>query len=67
MNIAKSIRLALVHKEQTQEWLSNEINMTSPALSALLTRNSAKSSLIDKIAHALNLTASELIALGEDK
>ena len=67
MNITKSIKVALAQREQTQEWLANEVKMTAGALSALLTRNSIKSSLLDRMAKALNMKASELIALGETK
>ena len=67
MNIRKSIKKALFDKDQTQEWLASEINLTAGALSNLLTRNSVKSPLLDKIAQALDMKASELIALGEAK
>ena len=67
MNIKKSIKIALVEREQNQEWLAGQVGVSRGAISLVLSRNSVTSQLLEKIAAALEYKVSELIALGESK
>ena len=67
MNFNKSIKLALMDRKKTQEWLAGQMGITGGALSAILTRNSKpQGQTIDRAAKALGMKSSALIALGED-
>ena len=67
MNFKKSIKFALINKDQTQEWLAKKMGITGGALSAIMNRNTKpQGNTIDRAAKALGMKSSELIALGED-
>lgn len=66
MNIKKGIRVALAQKGLTQGLLASKIGMTGPALSQMLNRKSITSEKLAQIAGALEMKASELVALGEE-
>ena len=67
MNIKKSIKIALVERDQNQEWLAVQVGVSRGAISLILSRNSITTRLLGKIALALQYKVSELIALGEVK
>ena len=67
MNLKKSARIGLAYKGKTQQWLAEQIGMNPDALSQAFSRNTLNSRIIEKIAKALDLKPSELIALGEEK
>ena len=67
MNIKKSIKIALVERDQNQEWLAGQVGVSRGAISLILSRNSITTRLLGKIAVALQYKVSELIALGESK
>ena len=66
MNIKKSVKLALVNADKRQNWLAEEIGISPAALSAMLAANRSNTTVVEKIAAALNMKPSELVALGEE-
>lgn len=67
MNIKKAIRLALAMADMTQKDLSIKSGLPSGHLSLIINeKRSMTLTTLSKIAKALNMKASELIALGEE-
>lgn len=66
MDIKKSIRVALATKALNQNDLAAALGMSPSSVSQMLARESITSKNIEKIAAALQMKASELVALGED-
>lgn len=65
MNMKKSVKIALAHKEVKQRWLAGRIGMSQGALSTILSKNNPTAETIEKFAVALDMSVSDLIALGE--
>lgn len=66
MDIKKSIRVALATKAMNQVDLATALGMSPSAVSQMLSRESITSKNIEKIAAALGMKASELVAMGEN-
>lgn len=67
MNITKSIRVAMAMRGLNQKGLANLLKMNESSLSQLINRQSITTEKLGLIASALNMKASELVALGEDR
>ncbi|MCK4621267.1 MAG: helix-turn-helix domain-containing protein [Desulfuromonadales bacterium] len=65
MNLKKSVKIALAKKEIKHGVLAEKMGMKVNTLSGILSKNNPSSNTIGKIAEALEMSASELIALGE--
>lgn len=65
MNLGKSIKIALAQREKNSSWLSIQADMTPQQLSRIIRVGKASTNTVDRISSALELSASELIALGE--
>ena len=65
MNLGKSIKIALAQREKTATWLGGELEMSTPQICEIIRNSRANSRTIEKIAGALDISASQLIALGE--
>ena len=65
MDFKKSVEIALAMSSKKKIWLANEIGISRAALGERLKANNPKSESIEQIADALDMKASELIALGE--
>lgn len=67
MNIPKAIKIALAQREKNVMWLSKETGLSNPFLSLLLNHHRmGKVATMERIAVALDMPLSELIALGEE-
>lgn len=66
MNIRKSINMALAKLDKKDIWLADAAGMKKQQLAGIKTSNKANIATITRLAAALNMKASELIALGED-
>jgi transcriptional regulator with XRE-family HTH domain len=66
MNIGKSIKVALAMKGMTQKELAKRLDITPPALSQLAGQESCTGATIGRLATALQMKASEFVALGEE-
>ncbi len=66
MNLKKSIKVALARQDKNASWLANRLNITRQHMSQIINSSGVNSDTIDKVAKALDLASSELIALGEE-
>jgi len=66
MDIGKSIRLALAHKNMTKTALAKGLGCTLASVTQLLRRDCIKSDMIQKLANVFEMKVSEFIKLGED-
>ena len=66
MNVSKSIRVALAMRELTQKQLAERLGMYESAVSQLVNRSSITTDKLKRVADALDMRVSELVALGED-
>ncbi len=67
MNISKSLRLALVHKDVSQAELAEKTGLSKPTLSLIAKgKRSISGRSLELICDALEYKASEFIALGEE-
>ena len=66
MNISKSIKVALAQREMTVGDLAKKLDLSRQRVNSLIRADNARTDTIEKVAKALNMQASELIALGED-
>ena len=67
MNIAKSLRLAMVHSELTQKELADKTGITAATLSNIsLDKTSPSVRTVHCIADATGFSVSEFIELGEE-
>lgn len=66
MNLKRSIKVALAISDHNAVWLANELGMSRQQIGRIINTGKATTSTIDKIATALDLSSSELIALGEE-
>lgn len=65
MNIKKSVKIALAMAGENQQWLAGELKVSEGSLSGMLSTNNMSAGNINKIAVALNIKPSTLVALGE--
>ena len=65
MNFKKSVVIALLDKGKSQEWLKKKLGLSGSSVSKTLTNNNPDADRIQSYAEALDMKASELIALGE--
>jgi DNA-binding Xre family transcriptional regulator len=65
MNTGKAIKVALAMREMNQNDLASKLGMTAPATSQMCSRKSASIAMLSKVAKALDMKVSELMALGE--
>lgn len=66
MDIGKSIRLALAHKNMSKTVLAQKMGCKLPSVSQLCARSCIKSETIQKLANVFEMKVSEFVALGED-
>ncbi len=66
MNLRRSIKIALAHKDKNAAWLATKLNMTKQQVSQIMSGSNVRSDTIDKVSEAFGISSSELIALGED-
>lgn len=66
MNLQKSIDMALALRNQRRADLARQMGVTGAGVSEMIKRNSTSTRRLSKIADALDMKTSELIALGED-
>lgn len=66
MNLTRSIKVALAQRDHNATWLANELKMSRQQIGRIINTGKANAGTIDKIATALELSSSELIALGEE-
>jgi len=65
MNLARSIRVALAQRDHNAAWLADKIGVKRQQIGRIIKTGNATTTTVDKIAKALELSSSELIALGE--
>jgi len=65
MNIARSITIATFEKKMTKKELAEKMGVTSSAMTALFKGEACSGRMIKRVSEALDLKASEFIALGE--
>ena len=67
MNFRKSVKRVLLDRGLTQDWLADKLGINKSGVSALVREGaSPNGDTIEKVARALNMKPSELIAVGED-
>jgi len=67
MNLGKSIKVALAKREQVPSWLAIKLSITRQRMNQIIRTGKTTSKTMEKIASALEMNLSELIALGEDE
>jgi len=67
MNLRKSIKIALAQKEQNATWLAGELKVSKQHISKIMSGANVSSKTIENVSKAFGLSASELIALGEEQ
>jgi len=67
MDLRKSIKIALAKKNISASDLAVLLGVSRQRLSNIMAASNVRSDTIDNIAEALDMQASELIALGEDE
>ena len=68
MNIAKSIKLALIHTDMEQKELARRMGVTKQFVSGLSTGSRPASiNMVKRLAEALEYKVSDFIALGEEE
>jgi len=65
MDVGRSIRIAMAQRNVNQTWLAKEMGGFQSHISNMVSRKTANSAMIEKLAKAFDLSASEFIALGE--
>lgn len=66
MDIGKSIRLALAHKNMSKTALASALGCKLPSVTQLCSRDIVKSDMIQKLSDVFGMKASDFIKLGED-
>ena len=66
VDLSKSIRMSTAHKGITRAQLASEIGVHSPQISIWAKKGNIQLSSLERMAKALNMKCSELIALGEE-
>jgi len=67
MDIGKSIRVALAERDKKASWLADELGIERQNITRIIKTGKASTGTMEKIANALEINLSELIALGEKK
>ena len=69
MGIGQRISTLLKEKDKTANWLANEINVAPTTIYSMIQRDSKKADIevLINIAHALNVTADELLGNNIEK
>ena len=65
MNAGKSLKMALLSRDKTQKWLSEELNVHHQVVSRWCNNETMKQTTLETVAGLLDYKASEFIALGE--
>jgi len=65
MDTGKSIRIALIKRDKTQEWLASQIPMTRQGMHIMCSRKSDNTHKLSVIAEMLDMSLIELLQLGE--
>ncbi len=65
MHFGQAIKIALIKKGKSQSWLANELSVSRQAISNMVNSESGNTETINRIARALEIKASELIAYSE--
>lgn len=65
MNVQKSINVALAKKQMTRQELAERMGVTRTRVYAIAQQKAVRHETIRRIADALDMKASEFIALGE--
>jgi len=66
MNISKSLKIALIHKDKSQKWLALELGVSNAYISAIANnKKSISLRSLNTISSTLDIKASEFIRLGE--
>lgn len=66
MDIRKGVMVALAQRGMKQKDLAGMVGMSQGSMSQLLGQSSCTLATLEKIATALDMKLSELVALGED-
>lgn len=66
MNVGKSIKVALVKKEMSQQDLAEKLNVSKPYVSQLAGKAHAGMGTVVLLADAFDMKVSEFVKLGED-
>ena len=66
VSLGKSIKVALAKAGLSQRQLADRMELSAPFITKLANKRTANLETVDKIAAALGMKASELIALGEE-
>lgn len=66
MDISKSIRLALAHKNMSKTALAKALGRKLPSVTQLCSRDIVKSDMIQKLSDVFEMKVSDFIKLGED-
>lgn len=67
MNIGKSLKLALIEKDQTQTWLAAEMGRYPQQISKWANSGTMQVKNLEEICQHLGMKVSEFIKLGEDR
>lgn len=66
MNVGKSLKMAIAKRAVTQAYVANKLGCKPLWVSKLANKKKASSETVEKLAAALDMKASEFVALGED-
>lgn len=66
MNVGRSLKMALAKKGMKQSELASKLKHTRQWISRLANSNNASMATIEAVSSALDMKASEFLALGED-
>ncbi len=66
LNLGKSIKVALAKAGMSQRQLADQMKLSVRFITKLANSKTANLATVEKIAEALGMKASELIALGEE-
>jgi len=66
MNVAKSIKIALVQCDKQQAWLAEQMNTSRQQISNWCSTGRMREHRLEEISKIFGLKVSEFLALGED-
>ncbi len=66
MNVGKCLKLALIHRNKSQQWLADELGVSKQHVSRLIRRRSIQINTIRKISTILDYSWYEFLKLDED-
>ena len=67
MNLKRSIKIALAKRDMTGQALAKKLDMSAQQLGRIVRTGKANTVTLEKISEGLEMSVSELIALGEEK